>query len=394
MRAALASLLLLSACAPEPEPEPEPPPTPTLEPLVSPTPFSSVTLRGTAPPDSVVRVFVDEACAGPVLREVSSAALAAGVQVDLVPDANVFTVRASTSRGVRSACSEPVRVRFERQPPPATPTLRSEPPSPTNSRRVRLVGSAPSAEVVHVFREGGCLPETLVTTVSREQFELHGVPVETSTNVVNRWFVQSVDVTGQRSDCAGVVVWVDLAPPTLRRVEVASPNPSNSPYALLRIEALYPSDVAEYWVYPSRGCKGPATFACADVTRSCLFPWKMTPSELRWSAQAFDLAGNGVCVDASEVVRFEPAPNEPLVELSADGILLVTRVPWDGLTVRWVAYFNEANCAGRVVREVDAWAAVEPVFVDPGTVWSARLRVLSEGRLVDGKCGATVVMPQ
>jgi hypothetical protein len=383
---------LFTACEPPPTPGPQAPAAPVFAPLVSPTPFSVVTLKADAPPDTVVRVFVDDACAGPVLFDAPSAKLAVGVPVSLVPRSdNVFTARAVSLQGLRSECSAPVGVRFEPKDRPGAPVVHSEPASPARTSRFRLVGKAPDAELVQVFADacGGAL----LASVSREDFESVGVPVEVVANTFRTFFIQSIDVTRQRSSCASLVLLSDVAPPGITSVNVGSPNPGSEPQARLVVNGT--SDLLRVDAFFGHGCRGAPV--ASDRPSAGTFGVVATPvvplsdGEYDWSIRGFDALGNSVCVDASEplVSDFTLAPAAPV--LRANGVLLESRIPvWlPGATVR---YFAAADCEGPVAWEKSQALAVQPVFVDPGTVWSARM-VSPFLPFADGKCSNTALIP-
>ncbi|MBL8912579.1 MAG: hypothetical protein JNM17_17940, partial [Archangium sp.] len=80
MRALLVTAsVVLAACDPPASPLPPVVNAPLLSAPMLATPFPTFTLTGVADDATIIRLYVDEACAGPVLREVSAETLRAGV---------------------------------------------------------------------------------------------------------------------------------------------------------------------------------------------------------------------------------------------------------------------------------------------------------------------------
>ncbi|MFT3712160.1 MAG: hypothetical protein QM817_31335 [Archangium sp.] len=378
---------LLIACEPPP-PTPGIPEAPLFESMESPTPFANVKLKATAPPDARVRLFVDEACAGPVLKEVSSEALAEGVEVALVPlFDNVFSARAVTAKGERSECSTPLRVRFEPKTAPPRPTLKSTPPSPSLQPRFSLSGTAPDAAFVTLFQDtcGGAVLHVL----SKERFESDGVLVVLPENTTRSFAVQSTDVTGQHSQCATISLLTDTVPPRVFRAEVTSPNPASSNSARLHVTGDFDMQTVRFYEHPH--CLGSGFYGCDFGNGSCHFVVRLFEPETQWSIRAYDWLGNWRCVEGEETLVVDESLPPSTPELRANGVLLESRIPVSFPAAK-VWFFSAPNCEGPVTWEKEEVDAVNSMFVDPGTVWSARVVPRPPIR-EPGKCGNTAVIP-
>lgn len=388
----------LAACV---EPTPRAPPevgAPVLEALPATTAFRTVTLGGSAEEGAVVRLYVDDACAGPVLREVTSAQLAAGVEVELVPRAvNVFTARAFSRAGARSACAAPVRVESTPLDPPPTPTLEAQALGPPGvpTGRFRLWGRVAVAPTVLVRLFRGPCAGTPLFVLTPEEYE-RGVQVTLPANTFSTFSAQSVDVTMARSACASLTLVPDDRPPSAAIVRVASPNPSSGGFIWVTVHDA--SEFAGATFFAGPRCHGPWSATCVHPSE-CLFWIGLGPEPVEWSVSVFDEAGNAACFEGTEVLVRDDGLGEqaPVLELlrisDFTPMMLAPRVQATS-EYTFVRLFDAPGCEGAPWGQYGPQDAVRMLAVDPGTSWSANMaRVEPDAGLAVGKCSNTVVVP-
>ncbi|MBL8914620.1 MAG: hypothetical protein JNM17_28205, partial [Archangium sp.] len=360
------------------------------------TPFPTFTLTGVADDATIIRLYVDEACAGPVLREVSAETLRAGVELELVPRAlNPFTARAYSPAGVRSDCSDVVHVQSTPLDPPPVPTLQavkvgSRPGGPF--RLFGLVALQPTVQV-RLFRDqcGG----TLVRAMTPEEFE-EGTLVVVPPDAYTLFFAQSVDATAARSACASVTVMSDSMPPPSATIRVASPNPVNGGFAAIAVGGF---EVQRSGVYEHPHCEGGSSW-CDATFSECVLVLGLNTDVVEWSVRVEDGFGNGRCVEGTEVLLRDSGPTReqaPELELFRASEFspwtLSARVQvWTRFT--FVQFYDAADCTGPAERNLSPWDAMRRTAVDPGSVWSARMGVVMPRGVVEfGKCSNTVRVP-
>lgn len=375
--------LALAACRPELPEEPATPPVPTLRLAAEPLFFGrTTTLWGEAAAGAQVRLFVDDACAGPVLLAVSAAALTAGVEVRLIDGENLFTAQAVSPAGVASACSSPVRATRETLGPPMGPRVRVLPKDWSASRDFTLRGTISPHTRVRLYDSSSCAGDVL-GELSDHDFATRGFAVQ---GLADEWRSMSLDAVnplGQVSPCSSAWFMWDTKAPQFTLLEFASPNPSGASSMYVRVEPLGTC----VRVFDGPGCTG-------EVLHECLagfLPALQVPAResWAWSAQARDGAGHSVCRDGP-TFHFDARLTRQAVELVVEGSRLFARVP---VNVDRVQLFDEPECRGLMRFETSAYGLATGVVLTPqllGPTVSAR------GRFFDGTwgpCSAPLTLP-
>lgn len=343
-------LVLLLACSPPPpRPAPSPPVAPVLEEGVSPSFVMRWTLRGSAPGGTQVRIHLDDACLGPVWRDVTPEQLQAGLEVDLAGGTvNVFTALAVDAAGLASDCSAPVKMRYVRPLPPQRPDVTIRPAPPSRETHFTLTGAAVDATSVRLFRGDNCVGEPH-ETISAEDYARLGFGVDVTENGSLVVSLDSLNVVGQHSSCASQQ-WIvnDRTPPRVE-ARLRSPTPSPSPFALVSVSR----EASEGWVFDGPGCGGGMLALCLGPDCAAV-PVLFQPGTGEWSAQATDALGNrSDCVDSQEPWRVDPMVPEPAVVLEVSdapyspGNALRALVPASSTVVR---LFDGPDCDGQAQR--------------------------------------------
>ena len=338
--------LVIAACSAPPPMVPGAPPVPLLEPAAAQVYRRAFTLLGAAPGAAVLRLFVDEACAGPVFLEVSSEALAAGLKLDLVEGDNVFSAHAVSSAGLVSACSTPVRVRFVSLPVPVTPQFTVFPSETASTRVFTVKGTVGEYVSVVQLHDLDC-QQPVLDTLTPERFRDEGFIITFARDGSRRLALDVLDINGQRSSCAMTFVTSDQTPPERVDLQFRSPTPSNQNSAYLEI---YSPDSVEIRLGPE--CTGPLGALCSQG--SCLQVVQFlspVPQPVQWSAGVTDLAGNTACF-AGPPWTYEPMLATEPIELTWNNSRVGGKVPTGR---RDVELFATADCTG-------PWLTVLPVL--------------------------------
>lgn len=305
-------LLTVLACTPAPMP-PVPPAAPVLEGDGVLAFDFHWTLKGSAPADTIVRIHLDDACRGPALRDVTSARLSEGVQVDLVSGtANVFSAVSIDAFGVSSACSEPVRVRYERPARPRLQELNLTPALPTRETLFVIRGTAQDAVSVELF-EGFSCSGTPIGELSADAFRNLGFSIEVQPNVSRVFVAQALNVLRERSSCSSSVLAVSDQYPPVMQLSILSPKPSPEQKALVAVS--YDATFGTTFLGPD--CTGPMLGSCSGADCRAFpvqFPMASSSS---WSATAVDQLGNDSgCFTAPDSWEWDPLVPTPVLELT------------------------------------------------------------------------------
>lgn len=339
MTRALPALVLLLSCArPTGVPEVLVPPPPELAPLPETVSVRSAVLRGEARDAVVVRLYVDDACAGPVWAEQTADTLVVGFGVELVPGENVFTARSVSASGGVSGCAAPVRTRLEVLGLPDAPSeLWATPGWTAASLHFTVHGVAPEGTRVRLHGGDAC-DGPVVAELSPRAFFEQGFAIDLAPGTVQQWV--NLDVVSSAelaSACTRRLLVVDLQPPVLT-LTWASPLPSSEPSAWVRVRG----DFATATLFEGRDCAGAQLGSCQGG--DCLL--EVAPvSEQVLSAWAEDPLHNAGCVATLEGWSYD-ALASPAVRLRWAGPFaryLVLQVPTGRPRV---AVFPSPDCTG------------------------------------------------
>lgn len=338
LRPMSALLLFALACTPAPAP-PVPPDAPVLDgdgSLVFLLPWM---LKGSAPADSVVRLFLDESCAGPALRDFTAAQVAEGVPVDLVSGIpNVFAAMSIDARGVSSKCSAPIRIDYQR---PARPRLLSallSPMLPTRETHFVIRGTVENGSSVQLFDAYSCTG-TPISELTVPDFAAVGFSIDVEPNQTRYFAVQAVNVLGEASACSSAfTVTSDHFPPVLQpRILSPYPSPEQSAYVALSYEAAIGT------VFLGADCSGTVLATCSGFECTGFkvqFP--MAPMS-SWSATAADSLNNvSDCVNAPESWFWDLSYQLPPITLDArPGPYLYGSIP---AGCEWLEIYDGPTC--------------------------------------------------
>ncbi len=386
--------VVLGGCTPPPPPAPAAPEAPVLD--LGPEPLvyrRAHRLTGVAPGGTVVRVFVDAACAGPVYLEVTAEGLAGGVEVELLDKAeNVFSALAIGPTGLVSSCSAPVQVRLAQLTPPRAPTLMAFPFSSTSSAHFTIKGSAQENTRVRLHSLGMC-SAPILAELSAADFEMTGFGVDVPSEGTHSFAADVVDAVNEVSACsAALLLTIDHTSPRWASLALGSPSPSTQTAAYVFIRG----DFSRAFFMPTRGCTGPSGPSCDATFGTCRLQVIDFPAEATttWSIWANDEAGNGACFDAPEWWVHDSSGPPEAVQLFVEpfGGQVRVRVPTDRAAV---AFFESNDCSGAaVITTNQPWVVVEngvyDVLPTDGGPLTARA-VRTDGGL--DPCSNAVVAP-
>lgn len=345
IRSVLLALVFAACSAPTPL-VPGAPAVPLLEPAAAQVYRRAFTLLGAAPAAAVVRLFVDEACAGPVFLEVSPDALAAGLKLELVEGDNVFSAHTVSSAGLVSACSTPVRVRFVSLPVPVTPQFTVFPSLYASTRVFTVKGTVGEYVSVVQLHDLDC-QQPVLDTLTPERYRDEGFIITFTRDSSRRLALDVLDINGQRSSCAMTFVTSDQTPPERVDLQFRSPTPSNQNSAYLDI---YSPDSVEVRLGPA--CTGPLGALCSQGECMPVVQFlSPVPQPVQWSARVTDLAGNTTCFEGPPWTYDPMLATEP-IELTWNNSRVGGKVP----TGRsHVALYSTTDCSG-------TWLTVVPVL--------------------------------
>ncbi len=359
MRALLLISLAWSACAPPTPPPPGPPDAPVLDAVAGPVATRRFRLTGTAPADTVVWVFVDDACAGPVLAETTAEALATGVEIELLASAvNTLSALAISSSGLRSACSAPVLVEVEELARPGTPALASRPVSPAATETFALYGFAPVDTTVrlHAFDCSSVVLDELPAA----EFATTGFLRIVRDGSTSFFAVDVVSASGEVSDCSQpLLIEADLQPPRVATLRLLSPTPSPNQQAWISVSG----DFERMQLVPAADCAGAPDFETnatfCGAFGSCALQVLTFPADATtpWSVECADGAGNRACFNATEPWTHDsrlPAASLELTRQSSTRRMAV-RVPFG---VDEVELTESEDCTGPIVEMTDVRSAM------------------------------------
>jgi hypothetical protein len=353
MRRLLLALGLVLGCAPQKPEVPVAPDAPVLS-----VPATSnrwkTTLRGVAPEGTRVRLYFDDACAGPSFDEVSVDALANGIDLALVVGVpNVITAQAVGPTGLVSTCSEPVRVTLEGIGLTSTPSISVSPPSPSRKTTFVITGIATPGSRVRLH-ELSCLGP-VVEELTPMEYETRGFTVQIQRNETHGWVVDAIDSFDEVTGCSNSVLTVnDSLAPRYAQFRIMSPNPSTRTLAWVRASG----DFTHAQFVLAAACAGApelvpdAGFRCSgfsDCTQLVEFP---ADASTYWSLDAEDQAGNRTCFDGTEPWVHDPAgPPQPVQLIGDSSFGFDVLVPAD---VWWVSFFASQDCSGVPLQTNDA----------------------------------------
>jgi hypothetical protein len=312
------------------------------------------TLRGIAPEGTRVRLYFDEACAGPSFDEVSAEALADGIDLALVVGVpNVVTAQAVGPTGLVSSCSEPVRVTVEGVGLTEIPSISVSPSSPSRKTTFVITGVATPGSRVRLHALS-CQEEVLAE-LSAAEYETRGFTVEVGPNTTLWWAVDAIDGFDEVTGCSHLMQTInDSTPPRYAQFRIMSPNPSSRTTAWVRLNG----DFTHAQFVLAAACAGApeltrdAGFLCSgfsDCTQLVEFP---ADASTYWSLDAEDEAGNRTCFDGTEAWVHEPAlPPQPVVLNGDSSFGFDVLVPGD---LPYVGFFEGQDCTGSLLRLADS----------------------------------------
>ena len=260
----------------------------------SPANHNSPVLTGTTEPGATVRIHVTAPCRGAVLGSAKADGSGAfSVTLSVADNSNnSFYATATDIAGNPSNCSSRVQY-IEDSAAPNRPFFSgTDPASPANHNRPRIIGTAEQGATVRLYTSGGC-SGTPVAQVVPGQANAFSVFVDVADNTTTVFHADVRDSAGNVSICVEGPTYVEdsitPAPPSLTGTAPASPSNSNSPVLSGTAEPG-----ATVRIYREGACP---TTALATVTTTDAGTFSATLSVTsdttsRFTATATDKAGN------------------------------------------------------------------------------------------------------
>ena len=305
-------------------------PTVTGTDPASPANDNTPQVKGTAAPDSTVRLYPTSDCSGPAVASGTASAFGlVGIEAS-VPDGSSTTFRATAegADGHESACSASSVTYIEDSRPPAAPAVNAtDPPSPANDNTPRVRGSAAGASTVKLYASSDCSGPSEGSGTSAD-FASSGIEVAVGDNSSTIFRATALDAVGNESACsASFAPYVEdsttPAPPSLTATSPASPANESSPRVIGTAEAG-----STVRLYANLFCGGSsaATGSAADLASPGLQVVVSDDSTTTFYGTATDAAGNVSGCSLASITYTErstppgdpdPAPTVDLASLSS-----------------------------------------------------------------------------
>ena len=214
------------------------PAPPTLTSTVPSTPGNDSTpnVRGTAESGSIVTLYKQAACAGPIAGSGPAASFAdPGLTSTAVlsGQTTTFSATATDAVGNVSACSTANVTYFFDDDAPTAPTITgTDPPSPSNVGAPLVEGTAEPNADIEVFVGTTCTGTPAATTTADGSGDW-SVATPVTANASNSLRARQTDAAGNVSGCSGTFTYVEdsVAPdaPSITSTLPASPSQEDQP---------------------------------------------------------------------------------------------------------------------------------------------------------------------
>ena len=334
------------------------PAPPTLTSTVPSTPGNDPTpnVRGTAESGSIVTLYKQASCAGPVAGSGPAASFAdPGLTSTAVlsGQTTTFSATASDAVGNVSPCSTANVTYFFDDDAPTAPTITgTDPPSPSNVGAPLVEGTAEPNADIEVFVGTACTGTPAATTTADGSGDW-SVATPVTANASNSLRARQTDTAGNVSGCSGTFTYVEdsVAPdaPSITSTLPASPSQEDQP--TVSADGT-PGLVVRVYATPCTGT--PLGTATADGSGDAVIVLTGTLSEgtnnLR--ADTIDTAGNrSSCSDVFPYVLDTTDPTAPVLQATVPVSPSTDNTPGIRGTVTEgsVALFASTTCSGSPV---------------------------------------------
>ena len=266
-----------------------------------------------------MRVIEGERCSGETAVSLPAGEFRSeGASLELSTGSSAtYTLVALDEAGNASACSEPITYRVSSPPPDpettAAPTLLdATPDSPSSNPSPRLLGTAPAASQVRIYRADDCDGQVIASGAATE-FADPGLSVPAAENQTNAFSATAQGPDELESDCSAPIYYVhdSIAPQTVTDLttDPTSPSPERSFAILGEIE----DDVDTVRVLRGDSCQGSvAAEVSAEEFRTSGAPVEVSTGDSGlFSLQALDEAGNASACSEPITYRVSSPPPDP-----------------------------------------------------------------------------------
>ena len=328
---------------------------PTITGSIPGSPSSDETpmITGTAPSNSLVRLYATTNCTEetPIGAGTAQAFATTGIEITVLPNATTnIRATATDANGNISECSSTHFPYQEDSIAPAPPSITStNPPSPANNNSPKVRGSAENNGTVRVFTNADCsgLP---VATGSTASFATPGLTVSVGDNTTTSLTATVTDAAGNVSGCSAVANYVEdstaAGTPILTSTTPPSPADDNTP----QIRGTAPAN-SKVDLYKTADCSGSpaATGTAAELANPGIEVNVTNDSTTSIRAIATTQAGNvSPCSAPLVYVEDSTAPGAPDLTLGSRARSNDNRVVVSGQAAAnaLVYIFRGTNCQG------------------------------------------------
>lgn len=159
-----------------------------------------------------VRLFGNANCTGSATEGGAEEFEEAGIEVVVPPNATTrIAGRALDQAGNASPCSQPLAYTHDDLPPAAPSLTGTDPSSPADYNRPKVLGTAEAGSSVSIFAEVACTSPTAIVTGSSSQLLVPGLEFEVPDNSTTPLSATATDPAGNASACSNTISYQEVS---------------------------------------------------------------------------------------------------------------------------------------------------------------------------------------
>jgi len=195
------------------------PATPVLTGTVPSSPSSNAapTIKGTAEPNSLIKLYFNGTCAGsPTANGVTNGSGIFSIPVTVPANAiTTITAIATDAAGNSSSCSTPMTYTHDDLPPSVPAFTGTSPSSPANNNHPHILGTAEAGSLVSIYTDDACTDPPTATGIA-DIAGTFDIQVDVANNSTTTFYAHAADVADNVSTCtpSGIIFVEDSNLPT------------------------------------------------------------------------------------------------------------------------------------------------------------------------------------
>ena len=217
-------------------------------------------IKGTAEPDSTVKLYTAGGCTGtPVASGPASDFASPGLAVTVEDDTTTrFRATATDGAGNASPCSPGRNYVEDSTPPPAPEITGTDPESPANKNHPRIKGTAEADSTVKLYTTADCTGAP-VTSGSASKFASPGIVVAVGGNTTTPFRATATDRAGNASPCSVERTYVEdsIRPQTTITSGPSGKTTDDTPTFAFQSSESGSTFVCRFDSEPFDSCSGP-----------------------------------------------------------------------------------------------------------------------------------------